>query len=394
MFKESIKMSWANIINNKMRSFLTILGIVIGVASIIALITLVSGATNSIVSQVNALGANKITVTVMGTPLKPGLINSDIQNLSTIDNINGVSPTISSRTAVAGNNIVMQNITIQGKNDVYFSNTSNLMATGRAINIIDINQESNVCVVGSDIAQGLFYGQSPIGQGIIINGITYTVVGTLQASSGFSFNSNNDTVIIPYTTAMKVLNTKYISSVDLYMTDSSISDTTTQKINSMLLQAFNNKDNSDNSIFSITNMQDMLSTFQTMTGMMSLLLGGIASISLVVGGIGIMNMMLVSVTERTTEIGLRKALGAEPGAIKEQFLLEAIFLSLFGGVIGLGFGVLIALVACNLIGISLSVSAFTVILAIGFSMVVGVVFGLTPASKAAKLNPIDALRSV
>lgn len=390
MFKESIKMSWTNIINNKMRSFLTILGVVIGVASIIALITLVSGATSSIVNQVSSLGANKITVAVQGTPLKPGLLNSDIEDLSKIDNIAGVSPTISSRTSVEGNNIIKENVTIQGKNDVYFRNTDNLLATGRAINIIDIQQETNVCIIGSNVSKELFYGENPIGKGIIINGITYTVVGTLQASSGFSFNSNNDTVIIPYTTAMKVLNTKYISSVDLYMADSSLSDSITTNIKAQLTQAFNNKDD----VFTITNMQDMLSTFQTMTGMMSLLLGGIASISLVVGGIGIMNMMLVSVTERTTEIGLRKALGAEPRAIRQQFLLEAIFLSLFGGAIGLGIGVLIAFIACKLIGIDLAVSVFTVVLAIGFSMLVGVVFGLTPASKASKLNPIDALRSV
>jgi len=273
---------------------------------------------------------------------------------------------------------------------MYFENTEDLMAAGRTLNIIDIEQESKVCIIGNSVAKELFYGESPIGKEILINGISYYVVGIMQESSGFSFSSNNDSVIIPYTTAMSVLNTKYISSVDIYMADENLSDEITKNIEASLNLAFNNKENA----FTITNMQDMLSTLESMTTMMSLLLGGIASISLVVGGIGIMNMMLVSVTERTTEIGLRKALGAEPNTIKLQFLLEAIFLSLFGGIVGLGFGVLIAYLACILIGVELSLSVFTIILAIGFSMAVGVIFGLTPASKASKLNPIDALRSI
>lgn len=390
MLKESIKMSWSNIINNKMRSFLTVLGVVIGVASIISLITLVSGATNTITDKVSALGANMISVQVKGTPLKMGLVDSDIQELSELENISGASPTISAGASVVVNGMLKEDVTVQGKNEVYFSNTEDLMEAGREINVIDIQNQSKVCIIGANIKKELFFGENPMKKEILINGITYKVIGTMQESEGFSMSSKNDIIIIPYTTVMSVLHKKHILSVDLYMADSNKSDEITKNIEAKLNQAFNNKENS----FTITNMQDMLATLNEVTSMMTLLLAGIASISLVVGGIGIMNMMLVSVTERTTEIGLRKALGAEPRIIKQQFLLEAMFLSLFGGIVGLLFGVLIAYVASMLIGITLSISISTIAIAIGFSMTVGIIFGLAPASKASKLNPIDALRSI
>jgi putative ABC transport system permease protein len=279
---------------------------------------------------------------------------------------------------------------VQGKNDVYFSKTKDLIETGRGLNILDIESKNKVCLIGSNIANELFWGENPIGKKLRIAGVTYTVIGTLQQSSSFSDSSNNDAVLIPYTTSMSLLGTGYISSVDVYMGDPNDSEKITSDIESVLNEAFNYKDNS----FTVMNMQDMISSFKKITTMLSLMLGGIASISLVVGGIGIMNMMLVSVTERTTEIGLRKALGAEPKRIQQQFLLEAVFLSLFGGTIGSLLGVLIAFGVCTLIGASFALSASTVMLALGFSAAIGIIFGITPARKASRLNPIDALRSV
>ncbi|WP_307290442.1 ABC transporter permease [Bacillus sp. SORGH_AS_0510] len=383
-------MSWMNLIHNKMRSFLTMLGIVIGVASIIALITIVKGAMNGMTSEFSSFGADKITVQAMGTPLKQGLIDSDIQKLAEIEDVAGVSPTLSGSTTVVYNGNEKTDVSVQGKNDVYFSKNKDLVETGRGLTILDIENKNNVCLIGANIANDLFWGEDPVGKKLLISGVTYTVIGTLQKSNSFSDSSNNDAVIIPYTTSMSILETGYISSVDVYMGNSNHSEKITEDIEAVLKQAFNYKDNS----FTVMNMQDMLASFNKITTMLSLMLGGIASISLVVGGIGIMNMMLVSVTERTTEIGLRKALGAEPKRIQQQFLLEAVFLSLFGGAIGFLLGVLIALGVCTLIGASFALSTYTVLLALGFSAGIGIIFGIAPARKASKLNPIDALRSV
>lgn len=390
MLFESIKMSYENIVRNKLRSFLTMLGIVIGVASIIALITIVQGATNSISNQVTELGANKITINAIGTPLKQGLNEGDMTKISEVDNISGVSPTISGKTGIVYNGKVIEDVTVQGKNEVYFKMDASLLKTGRPVNILDLDSKSQVAIIGSDLVNELYYGVDPIGKELIVNGTTYIVIGTLESSSGFSAGSNNDLVIIPYTTAMRNLGVKNISSLDVYLKDTALADNTVSDIKGVLNPAFNYKDNA----YTIFNMGDVIKSFESMMSMMSLLLAGIAAISLVVGGIGIMNMMLVSITERTTEIGLRKALGATPNRIQLQFVIEAIFLSLVGGLIGLVLGGLIAYIAAALIGIGFSISISTISLAVGFSGIVGIVFGYMPARKASQLNPIDALRSL
>ena len=381
-------MSWSNIVHNKMRSFLTVLGVVIGVASIIALVTIVQGATASVTSQITALGADRITVQAMGTPLKQGLSEQDLARLAEISSVSGVSPTISGKTSVIFNQVVSENLTIQGKNEVYFRKNADTLATGRIINALDVRDGSLVAVIGSQVSKDLFFGTQPVGSKILLNGMTYTVVGVLKEQSGFSLSSTNDAVLVPYTSAMKTLGIRNIMSVDLYMSDATQSDAIIVHVKNLLNEAFNYHDNT----YSVFNMQDMISTIGSITGMMSLLLAGIASISLIVGGIGIMNMMLVSVTERTAEIGLRKALGAEPGRIQLQFLIESVFISLFGGTIGMAVGLLIAMIAAALIGIPFQFSISVVLLAFGFSAAVGMVFGLAPARKASRLNPIDALR--
>ncbi|WP_019849287.1 ABC transporter permease [Desulfitobacterium sp. PCE1] len=390
MLLESIKMSYENIVRNKLRSFLTMLGIVIGVASIIALITIVQGATNSISNQVTELGANKIIVNVMGTPLKQGLNDEDLRNISQVENISGVSPTISGKTGIITDGKVLENVTVQGKNEVYFQTDSSLLQSGRPINVLDLASKNQVAIIGSDIVNELYYGVDPIGKELVVNGTTYSVIGTLKASSGFSMGSNNDSVVIPYTTALRSLGVKNISSLDVFLEDATLADDTVTEIKGVLNPAFNYKDDA----YTIFNMGDMIESFETMMSMMSMLLAGIAGISLVVGGIGIMNMMLVSITERTMEIGLRKALGATPNRIQLQFVIESIFLSIVGGVIGLVLGALIAYGASLLIGTEFSISIATIALAVGFSGVVGIVFGYAPARKASRLNPIDALRSL
>ena len=390
MLWESIRMSWENIVKNKLRSALTMLGIVIGVASIIALITIVQGATASISNEVNSLGVNKIMVNVAGTPLKAGLTDDDIKTISGLKNISGVSPTIAGKTTIVYKGTVKEKATVQGKNEVFFRTDNSLLKSGRSINILDINTKNQVALLGNDIVKDLFYGINPIGKEIVINGTAYTVIGTLEASSGFGMSSNNETVIIPYTTALRSLGIKSVTSLDVYLKDTNMADQTVIDIKGILSQAFNYKEEA----YTVFNMGDMIESFQNMMGIMSMLLAGIAAISLVVGGIGIMNMMLVSITERTTEIGLRKALGATPDKIQIQFIIEAIFLSVIGGVIGLVAGSILAYTAALLIGIIFSISITTVALAVGFSAAVGIIFGYMPARKASRLNPIDALRSL
>ena len=390
MFWESIRMSWENIIKNKLRSVLTMLGIVIGVASIIALITIVQGATASISNEVNSLGVNKIMVNIAGTPLKSGLTGDDIGLISGLGNISGVSPTIAVRTSIASNGKIKEEVAVQGKNEVFFKTDASLLKSGRAISPLDIESKNQVAVIGSDIVKDLFYGVNPLGKELIINGTAYKVIGTLASSNGFSMNSNNENVVIPYTTALRSLGMKSVSSLDVYLKDTNMADKTVVDIKGVLSQAFNYREDA----YTVFNMGDMIESFQDMMSIMSMLLAGIAAISLVVGGIGIMNMMLVSITERTTEIGLRKALGATPNRIQLQFLIESIFLSLIGGLIGLIAGGILAYITAVVIGIIFSISAYTVLLAVGFSAAVGIVFGYMPARKASRLNPIDALRSL
>lgn len=390
MFRESLKMSWENIAANKMRSFLTMLGIIIGVASVIALITLVSGAMASVTAQITSLGANKLMVQVMGTPLKTGLDAADLAAIGNINGVSGVAPTIAAQTSVEARGSVKTNVTVNGGNDVYFKQLSDPLSGGRAINILDVNGNGRVAVLGGNLAKTLFYGVDPLGKDVILNGVSYTVIGVMKTQSGFLTNSVNDAVIIPYTSAMKTLGIGGITSLSVYMNDTAKSSAIVASIKNVLNGAFNYHADS----FSVFNMQDMISAIGSITGMMSLLLAGIAGISLVVGGVGIMNMMLVSVTERTAEIGLRKALGAEPRSIQLQFLIESVLLSVFGGLAGVVLGLVLSFIAAKLINIPFAVKTYSVFLAVGFSAAIGIVFGLAPARKASRLNPIDALRHI
>jgi len=253
-----------------------------------------------------------------------------------------------------------------------------------------MESRNQVAVVGSNIVSKLFFGVNPLGKELLIHGIAYTIVGTLETATGFSMGSTNDTVIIPYTTALRNLGIKSISSLDAYLEDTKLADETVIDIKGVLNQSFNYREDA----FTIFNMGDIIESFQSIMSMMSLLLAGIAAISLIVGGIGIMNIMLVSITERTTEIGLRKALGATPKTIRLQFIIESVFLSLTGGMAGLLLGAVLSYVLAALIGIGVTISMAANSLAIGFSAGVGIIFGYMPARKASRLNPIDALRSL
>ncbi|MGN1019450.1 MAG: ABC transporter permease [Aristaeellaceae bacterium] len=399
MLKESLRMSWQNIRSNKMRTFLTMLGIIIGVTAIIALITTVEGATGEITSQFAALGAGKVSVSVTGTTLKRGLNSDDIEKIAALDNVAGVDPSVTLGMHIAHDGVLLEDASIEGRSAAYFSGESTAVACGRTLTDMDMDVYSRVCLVDSDIRAALFPNENPVGQELVIGGLTFTVVGVLddggdndvmRAMTAMNGGDSSGTVIIPYPAALRMSGSGSVNSLTLYLADTDKADQTIDQVEELLNATFNYRDNA----FRILNLDSLLSTMDTITGMMTTMLAGIASIALLVGGIGIMNMMLVSVSERTTEIGLRKALGARPGLIQAQFLLESVMLSLMGGVIGIVLGNLLSYVIAVAIGFTFTVSTGAIALAFSFSATVGILFGWAPARKASRLNPIEALRSM
>ena len=258
-----------------------------------------------------------------------------------------------------------------------------------------MEDQAYVCVIDQDIAENLFAGENPVGKTLTLNGATYTVIGLegensdLMASmSGFG-TSSDGTVTIPYTTARKITGQKNISSLEIYIENTDYTDRLSDEVEGVLYQAFNQNEDS----YYVFAMDSLLDTMNEMMSMLTYMLAGIASIALLVGGIGIMNMMLVSVSERKQEIGLRKAMGATPGRIQMQFLLESVVLSLIGGIIGVILGLLISVAAAALMETDFVFSVSAVALGVGFSTAVGIIFGWAPARKASRLSPIDALKS-
>ena len=398
MLKESLILSLQNIKSNKMRSFLTMLGIIIGVTAIIALITTVQGVTDEVTAQFEELGAGKITVRAPGTPLKNGLYDSDVQKLAQLENVAGISPTVSFSAHVVADRKVLEDASIEGRNDVYFSSNRDLIGMGRGLTPLDMDVESRVCVINKPLADELFFAHDPLGRQLMVAGHTYTIVGMLDpdvaddmmsAMNRMNSPDMDAKIIIPYKAALRMTGSSNITSLEVIVGDPARTDAVVDSLEAALAQAFNFKDDA----YSIINLDSLLDTMNTMTGMMTTMLAGIASIALLVGGIGIMNMMLVSVTERTTEIGLRKALGAQPKRIQLQFLMESVVLSLLGGAGGILLGNLISFLVALAIGFDFAISPSATLLAFGFSAAVGVLFGWAPARKASRLNPIDALRS-
>ena len=397
MFLESVRMSLSNITGNKMRTFLTTLGIIIGVAAIIALMTVVQGATDTMNEQFDAMGLGTLRVSITGTALKLGLTDAEIAELLACEHVAGVSPSLSSTVTAKHGGAWSDAISLSGNDSMYFQHNSDLLARGRAINAVDVAQESRVCLLDGDAAKTLFFGEDPLGSTLYLSGREYTVVGMIDQEENASLftqillgGETDGTVYVPYSAAKKLMGTSTVSTLEVYVTDPDETDAAVEEMESVLDGLFNYKDDT----YTIINMESMTDAMNLMTSMMMSLLVGIASIALVVGGIGIMNMMLVTVTERTTEIGLRKALGAEPGQIQMQFLIEAIILSLLGGVIGVIVGLTVSFAICVNTDILFSLNTLAIGLGVGFSAAVGIIFGWAPARKASNLNPIDALRSV
>ena len=393
MIRECVRMSLSNILANRMRSFLTVLGILIGVTAVIALITTISGVSGSLSSSFSSMGAGTLMVSVTDSDLKSGMTADNLAELSSMDEVDGLTPSVSLSARVSRGGSYETNISVSGKNAYYFRNNENLLTRGRSLNAVDEAQTSFVCWISSDMVESFFYGVDPIGESLYINGIPFLVAGLLSEdgdASMASLMSGSADILIPYTTALKMNNASDVTSFTVYLADGVDSEAAASSIEATMDAMFSYEED----CFTVTTMSGIEDTMEEMLSMMTALLAGIASIALVVGGIGIMNMMLTSVTERTTEIGLKKALGALPWQIQLQFLMESFLLSLIGGLSGVALGLILSFAMCRAMDTQFALSVGAIALGVGFSAAVGVLFGWAPARKASRLNPIDALRSV
>ena len=396
MLKESFLMSLQNIRSNKMRSFLTILGIVIGVAAVISLITIVDGVTTNVNQQFSSMGTGKLTVQAKGTSTLPGLSLDMIKEMADVQGVDGVSVSTSFTATAAYKTTLLEEAAIEGKDALYFQENANIPSQGRPLYEMDIENDSYVCVLNSNAQTALFGTADPIGEAVTVNGVRFTVIGVTDSAASPDVladakgEKDKSMVMIPYTVAMKLKHQNYLNNARVMVKDSKNSDIVSSLMEKYLKKRFLDQDGS----FSIINMKGLLSSLDSIMELMTGLLAGIASISLLVGGIGIMNMMLVSVTERTTEIGLRKALGAKPRYIQTQFILESVLLSMLGGIIGVALGLTISYIFSIVMKLDFQISAYAVFLGVIFSTAVGILFGWMPARKASRLNPIEALRSM
>ena len=391
MFVESVRMSVSNICQNRMRSFLTILGIMIGVTAVIALVTTISGVSSTLSDSFTSMGAGTLTLSAPGSDLKAGLSAEDMTDMIALEHIAGVSPTVSLSATVASESGYESSQSVSGRNAYYFEVNEGLVARGRTITPLDVDQSSRVCLISQDLVETFFYGADPIGQTLYLAGRSFTVIGVLSEDGDSSVSgmmSGTADVVIPYTTALKMNGESLVTNLTVYLDSASASSTVEAELETFLDALFSYEDDT----YTITTMDAIEDTMTSMLSMMSMLLGGIASIALLVGGIGIMNMMLTSVTERTVEIGLKKAIGAEPGQIQLQFLIESFLLSMVGGLIGVALGIALSAILCSAMGTGFALSYSAIALGVGFSAAVGIIFGWSPARKASRLNPIDALR--
>ena len=400
MYKESFLMAWASLIANKMRSILTMLGIIIGVAAVIALVSIGNGVKQDIQNSISSLGSNLLMV-MPGAPRTPGvrpsagsmksLKVSDYEAISKLDGVKAASPMTNGSYVVIYQN---KNWTtsVSGVSYNYLDVNNWSMKSGRFLSEKNVQNRERVAVVGKTVVKNLFGDEDPVGAEIRVKNIPFRIIGVLNSKgSGAMGNDQDDMVIIPYTTAMeRVEGVDYLRIIYVTGKDENGIDRLQSDIENLLRVRHGIKDtNLDD--FNIQNMNSIMETMEETTGTLTLFLGAVAAISLVVGGIGIMNIMLVSVTERTREIGVRKALGATYSVIVTQFLIEAVVISLMGGIIGIILGIGSSKLIGMASGMSTVISIPTIVMSFAFSMAIGLVFGIYPARKAAKLNPIDAL---
>ncbi len=393
MLRECVAMSMSNIVSNRVRSLLTVLGILIGVTAVIALISTVSGVSGSLSSSFSSMGAGTLTVNVTGSDLKTGMTAEDLDELRAMDIVDGITPNVSLSARVSRGGSYDTGISVSGRNAYYFQTNPDAIERGRTLSFIDEDNRTDACWINAEMVETFFFGVDPIGEKLYISGVPFLVAGILsdeQAESVSDMMSGGVDIVIPYTTALKMNNASAVTSFTVYLASGVDSEAAADEIEAAMDAMFSYEED----CFTVTTMSGIEDTMEEMLNMMAALLAGIASIALVVGGIGIMNMMLTSVTERTAEIGLKKALGALPWQIQAQFLIESFLLSMIGGVAGVALGLALSFGLCRALGTDFALSWGAIALGTGFSAAVGIIFGWAPARKASKLNPIDALRSI
>ena len=397
MIYETFREAVQNIWSNKFRTFLTMLGIIIGVTAVIVIVGLGNGMTQSIASSFADLGTNIISVQVMGY----GSRSVEVEDVYSLvdahpDLFEAVSPTAGINGTVKVDTTSYSNTSVKGVSESYLGMSGYTVRVGRGINYVDLTDNKKICVVGDYISR-VAYGGNAVGQTIKIGSEKYTIVGVLEAKvtdTSDQEGSSDDIVLLPYTTALRVSKTSTASSYSVTVTsEDDISEAKTVLENG--LQELLNSDEG----YMVTSMSEMLDMMTSMVNMVVTILTAIAAISLLVGGIGIMNIMMVSVTERTREIGIRKALGAKERVILGLFVTEAATTSALGGVLGIGLGYLLSALANKILPLvmsdmemTVSPSLGSVAVAFGISVGIGVLFGYLPAKRAARLNPIEALR--
>ncbi|HWQ43629.1 MAG TPA: ABC transporter permease [Desulfosporosinus sp.] len=401
-FLESIRVSLRALRANKLRSALTMLGIIIGVAAVIAMVGIGNGATASITSQIQGMGSNLLTISPGQT--NSGGVNggSGSSNTLTMDDVakikigtavKAVAP-ITSATAQVVMGSGNTSTSINGTTEGYEVIKNVAMARGRYMTKNDVDTSARVAVLGPTVVENLLgdANASIVGEIIKINNVPFQVIGVTTATGSTGFQSSDDMITAPITTVQaRLIGRKTVRSILVSASSETFMQTAQDEITATLRKAHKIQDGKDND-FRVQNQADMLATMTSVTQTLTMLLGGIAGISLLVGGIGIMNIMLVSVTERTREIGIRKAIGAKSTDILLQFLIEAVVLSILGGGIGIALGYGGSSLAGKALKMSTSISMTSVFVAFGFSAGIGIIFGVFPARKAAAMDPIDALR--
>lgn len=390
MIVQAIKMAWKSISSNKMRSFLTMLGIIIGVMSLVVLVSLVSGTTDSVTDQISSMGSNLLTVTISddkGNPLKL----DDVAALADEEEIEMAAP-VSQSSVTAESTYSEEDAVVYGTTGAYYDIQNLELYTGRFLKNVDVQNHSNVVVINAGLVTDVMGRMNVEGESIYLNGMEFQIVGVLAADESDTSTIENYEAYIPYTSLIRL--TEDVSSDITTFCVAASSEGSLDPAETVLTEIMMDCFADDEDAFTIINQSSVMEAMESVTNTLALLLGGIAAIALLVGGIGIMNIMLVSVTERTREIGIRKTIGAGRGTIMLQFLIEALMLSLLGCLIG----IILSWLTLQIIGIvtggemTYSLSVGVVWVAVAFSTLIGVVFGIYPANKAAKKRPIEALR--
>ena len=399
MIYETFREAFKNIWGNKFRTFLTMLGIIIGVMAVMVIVGLGNGMTTSIQDEFADMGTNTLSVTVMGYGARSVKINDFYDIVEAHPDIfSAVSPTssLNGSVKVGTETDSYSSTSVKGVSEAYLDMAGYKVTLGRPLNYVDMQANKKVCLVGDYISR-VGYGGNAIGQSIKIGSEWYTIVGVLEAKIddiSDQKGSSDDCIFVPYTTAMRVSKTSTANSYAVYVPN----DDNLSQGKAIIENGLKNLLHSDNG-YMVISLSEMLDMMTSMVNMVVTVLTAIAAISLLVGGIGIMNIMMVSVTERTREIGIRKALGAKERVILALFVVEAGVTSALGGVIGIGLGYIVSAIATKVLAVLITDMTLTVVptmnsiaVAFGISVGIGVLFGYLPAKRAARLNPIEALR--